>query len=418
MVIKTRHAQDISKICLFLILISTGITMLKENAIPLLKINNIESIMDNFITFINIIIMVGAIICACFVLKQTLFLVGVLSLEIVIIAVLDISKFSFAISHIKQILIVILASYIISSVKNSPEDIYSIFMKSAYVLFICCLIATLIFAVTVKKIYSMPYANCVVFPAIVFLNDGIQKRKLYEILLSILCAGLIIIYGSRGTLVIYAAFVLCKLTFLRKHLKRGLLEHLRIEKKLLMKVYFCILACLVFVALKSRSIIGYLLKNSRTLELFSSGTILKSSGRVEYFWLPIIKGIKSNWLLGNGIYSDRLYLYELFLNEGINDATLNGSYAHNFFLEIIYQLGIIRASIVIIIILAIFLYTVKNVQNNRYSKDIFYLLLCMNIMLLYSSSYLTWDFFWILLGFSIKTIEERGKKQNEKKVVR
>ena len=107
MVIKTRHAQDISKICLFLILTSTGITMLKENAIPLLKINNIESIMDNFVTFIYIIIMVGTIICACFVLKQTLFLVGFLSLEIVIIAVLDISKFSFAISHIKQIIIVI-----------------------------------------------------------------------------------------------------------------------------------------------------------------------------------------------------------------------------------------------------------------------------------------------------------------------
>lgn len=191
----------------------------------------------------------------------------------------------------------------------------------------------------------------------------------------------ILLIGSRG------AFVSCISSILVFFILGG---YFNLRKKIIM--FFTSTFLLIVLWLNIENIIFFLVSlanrfqlNSRTLSLIVEGNVTIDSGRTEIiskFWNNLS-------FFGEGLYSDYV----------------DGSYAHNLFVEILYQWGIIYGTIVIAFILYFFLKGIRS--SDPYRRFVIISLLSVGFFkLMFSNSYLMEVNFWILLGFCLSSLKK------------
>lgn len=231
----------------------------------------------------------------------------------------------------------------------------------------------------------------------------IKKAILKWLLYSTFFLLFIVLRGSRTAFLCAAVFVIFSLLF------SGLVS------KKNKKIILCLLLIFViFIAILFEPITTFLAElfpSSRTIRLLSSG-LSSDSGRGEIS--KIFKnGIFENPLAFRGLFSDRF-----FYSEQMHVPFDITNYPHNFFLEILFQFGLVIGPLLIILLLVLFIKTLlvlnkKNFQNN-YLSFLFYFFFVSGVFRLIStSSYLTTFEFFAFIGISLKINILAKAKKNE-----
>jgi len=255
----------------------------------------------------------------------------------------------------------------------------SIMKKAGNVVFIIgFIVAVFVFTGRISfEGYSMAFSNYMLLPAIVFIDDLLDKYSFKMLILFILTLIIILSVGSRGTILCLVVFAILK--FFKRGGKRSYL-------RLIGNV--CFIGSALLLLIFSDKIIMYLYSfiggfgiNSRTLRLFLSKD-LYLSGR-DRIYDKVLSEISEHLLFGIGIGGDRYIL--------------NGAYSHNIFIEIIANFGIFIGGIIIILI---FICIIKALlQKNSLNYSIIAIWLCIGFVhFMVSNSYIVDMRFWIFLG--------------------
>ncbi len=232
--------------------------------------------------------------------------------------------------------------------------------------------------------YSMSLSYYMLLPMIIYLGELFDNPSMKALLFSLITLLIILSLGARGPILCAIVFVLLKI------LKSSKLTYTKIL------FYLSSFAAIIVTFIYLDSILQYinnLLLNfgikSRTIALFlRDGVYL--SGR-ENIYPKIIEGIQDNPLLGIGIAGDRL---------------ITGGYAHNLFLEVLANFGVIVGSILLITLILLVVRNLLIEDNEKYNIIIIWLSLGF-IPLIVSGSYLMDMSFWILIGLMINSLHSR-----------
>jgi O-antigen ligase len=237
-------------------------------------------------------------------------------------------------------------------------------------------------------IYSQSLSYYMLVPTIIFLDRlfrGFSLPALFIVVFSII---VIIAFGSRGALLCILIYVLLKSIRPSSKLTR---------KTVLINMLFSGLIIIIYLNINQILTIIYynLLEfgiNSRSLQLFFREDVYLS-GR-ESIYQSVLEAIKDNPIKGIGIGGDRLVSGE--------------GYAHNIFLEIIANFGIVIGGMLSVLIIIIILKSLITKDKENYSLITIWMSLGF-IHLLVSSSYITDINFWIFMGLLTKQMRLKFK---------
>lgn len=201
---------------------------------------------------------------------------------------------------------------------------------------------------------------------------------------------LVILYGSRGPVLVFVAFTLYDFVYRQKQIGA--------KKKII--VAFFVAIAIVFIIEYSGSLI-YILNtelvnggiNSRTLNLLTTN-LAHDSGRGEIYSV-IINQISEHPFLIRGIASDTVIIAD-------------HQYTHNIFLELLYEFGIAVGGIMCIYILR---KALTSISFKRFSVDPLESILCIVaiVQLLFSSTLWMNVVFWLWIVRSfVKHSYEKG----------
>lgn len=195
-----------------------------------------------------------------------------------------------------------------------------------------------------------------------FVSD--EKKTIYLVLTAIGTV-LTILSGSRGGLLLFAFSIL--LGFL----------HSKNIKSILLPLFFAVLISSYFMSSWLDGLIG----GSRIVEVLRDNSLTESD-RGTLVWIPVFNAIIDSPIIGWGTFGDRI----------VNSSH---SWAHNFFLELFCDYGLIFGTIFAFWFLSrSYFHIIKN------RDQLFVELFLMSFpQLLLSSSYLQSSYFWIYLGF-------------------
>ena len=230
----------------------------------------------------------------------------------------------------------------------------------------------------------MVYSYFMLLPICVCFEHARLKRALPDWVIAILGTVCIIACGARGAVVSLALYFFVQLlTNLQKRVNGSvIIKFLCISLILLIVVFFYRELLMVCIALCDQ--LGI---NSRFLMALYSDELVQDSSRV---WImeSVVKSLVDN-PLGYGLFGDR-YAIGTF-------GYLRYTYAHNIFMELLCDFGIVGGSIVIIVMLWRLVITV-GILKNRLALSLLHILLPYGLFqLLFSSSFLeNIPFFMIL----------------------
>ena len=232
--------------------------------------------------------------------------------------------------------------------------------------------------------YSMGLANALILPSNVFCLYFFKEKKaryLLEILICVLC---IVQLGSRGALVGILLYV--TRCFIRSTFNKDKILILCGAGILCVLVVCNIYTIAEFV---STTLIEYGF-DSRTIRLL--GNIkdgLHMSGRDEIYEV-ITKEIIRNPFAFRGIGGER--------------ALITKAYAHNIFLEVVCDFGIVFGSLFLAIVFGIGIKTITADRRDSYS-EICLLFFCNSVPLLFFSGTLWEDlYFWLWIMLELKKV--------------
>lgn len=211
--------------------------------------------------------------------------------------------------------------------------------------------------------YNMSFGYGLLLPTLILYNEK-TKLSFLAFLFSLFS---ILSLGSRGPLLVIGSYIVYDV----------FVNH---------KKYIPLLFGGIFIFTVSLlTIIQYLDSwgiSSRTLELLVSGNINYSSGRENYL-IPVLNEALENPILGKGIYGDRVIL--------------QGSYCHNFFVELLINWGIP----ITILLLGVLIFKIIKIyfRIHREARNIFIIFFLTAIFpLLVSNSYLNDNQLFSFLG--------------------
>ncbi|MDD3138451.1 MAG: O-antigen ligase family protein [Lachnospiraceae bacterium] len=224
----------------------------------------------------------------------------------------------------------------------------------------------------------------------------------------IVLSALILFAGSRGALLWLIVF----------YVIYNLLLNRGITKKGLITVSALIMLIIVSILFESQ-IIGLLASvfpNSRTIEMISISNIADDSSRTN-IWKFFAGEIAKEPLRIHGLFSDRLAINQNFMNSNRLGYWITEnrsySYAHNIFLELLYDFGVFIGGIICIkIILLIGRIAKFSRDTDNKAEAGFYLIMLTSgfFMLLISDSFLLNVYFWFFIGLSNRTPKIRKFK--------
>lgn len=236
------------------------------------------------------------------------------------------------------------------------------------------------------KIEYMTFSYNLLFGLSICTYHAFENKSRLSQFLALAGVLVLLFGGARGALVTFLTFLLLYSIFLRKN---------RLNYKSLFLSSFLGMV-LIYTYLNFESIVRSLMVfgsdfgiNSRTLSQIAEGSFLESYGRTNIREV-LIAGITDSPITGYGLWGDRF----VTLNYGHGKA----SYAHNIFLEIVTQFGVILGIFLIITLLWLIIKKVYHNDRSYYFVILFCVIPSGLIKLFFSGSYLNEPYFFFLIG--------------------
>lgn len=280
------------------------------------------------------------------------------------------------------------------SISLSDWNVLKQIMKKASVLifFFGVILGILIFSgKSSVGAYSMSLSYYMLLPAIIFLEEFIEKFSLKALLFFLTSVIVILALGSRGAVLCIIVFVLLKsIRFNFKFTNSKILFNL-ITIGIIIPAFIYLDYILKFIY---NSLLNFGIE-SRSILLFLREDV-HLSGR-DYIYQNNMREIMESPILGLGLGGDR----------NIN----GGGYVHNFFLEVLANFGLIVGGILLVLMIVLILKSLLVKDKKNYSMVIIWVSLGF-VQLMVSSSYLVDIKFWIFLGLLIKAVSPNLQRGN------
>lgn len=232
---------------------------------------------------------------------------------------------------------------------------------------------------------SMGIAYMLLPVLVIVIWHVLLNPNTFDFLLS--CFGVFVLLGlgSRGPALCVIFFIVVFFLFF-KHFKN----------ELLLKGLLIILSFVCFLFLDSiLAVIGSILESiglsGRVLESISGNSFFSTDTR-DFIFAKVLLAISNNGLWeGSGFFADR----ELF--DTANSYT-DEIYAHNIFLEVILNFGIIIGIVFFILFFFFLIRSLIICKDSKYSSFLFAFFCAGFVPLLFSGSYLYSSMLWLLVG--------------------
>lgn len=215
---------------------------------------------------------------------------------------------------------------------------------------------------TVLFNYNMGLAYALLLPAITLYKNKGWCSSLASLFL-LVC---ILIFGSRGPLLVAALYIIY--------------DKIQVSKRNLVILIFLFIVLISLLPLAAELLENFGI-SSRTLSFLLSGNIIAAEGRDEIYG-QVQRLISNNLLFGVGIFGDRVHLDEL---------------CHNVILEVIVNYGIVIGVLLICSVFFLLLKIYIHLDSENKNKFVKYFI-AMIMPLFFSDSYLTSIYFGLFWG--------------------
>lgn len=231
---------------------------------------------------------------------------------------------------------------------------------------------------------NMGQAYRLLIPLMIVTWNALRKPNMFDMVLFFIGLLMLLGFGTRGPVLSLAIFIILML-FIK-------------TKDLGVKVGFVIVGVLLFVFLEPivnffSEIMAMFGMSDRVLADMSNIGEATSSGR-DNIWGDALDLIIKNGAQGEGLYADRSFVI-------INGE---GTYVHNFFLEVGVNFGLYIGLLVSLVVLFVFFYDFRKLKGTEF-LTLLIAIFCFGFLpLMISGSYLASSMFWLLLGVSAKVM--------------
>ena len=276
---------------------------------------------------------------------------------------------------------------------KSPQDIWSGVKVSAAILFFYSLFRAYIAmgqgywtyigpsGIESQRSYDLDFGYTMMFVAVVSLIALIKEKRRFCVVIVIACVLLDLRFGSRGSFLCIAAFLVAVVLLEVKSVRTRVWTSILILTVAVVFLFFgndIILATADFC----RTTLGI---DSRTINSLLTGDALDDNGRSEIY--SLLDSFLYVEFFGFGAYGDRPIIGPQFY----------WGYSHSLFYEFAINFGVLPA---MAILFAISVATIRRIMNseNEYYTYLIVVALCMSMRLIISDTFWGNTFFWMLIA--------------------
>lgn len=247
----------------------------------------------------------------------------------------------------------------------------------------------IVFLVLFPQENYMKFSDAISMSAAILVYSGFQGNKL-DLMGGFLVLLSIVIFGGRGALLSLIILIILLAFFLDRN------------KKKKMHYVLIFIFVLPFLLLALLSVVDF--SESRTVQMLVSGDGSYDSSR-SLIWEVLFLELSNNPIAGLGMRGDTYILPYFFKDES------NVAYAHNIFIELFCDFGIVVGGIIAFLLLYILIKgLVLNYEVNPKIKGFINVFFCVSfIQLLSSRTYLMENNFYVLIFFVIEIYFSKGK---------
>lgn len=291
-----------------------------------------------------------------------------------------------------------------SKLKNT-EQLFKYMRVASYIAIIASVIHYILANFYFKSLVqdNMAYAYELLLPTLFLYNEFTNKKGFFNALFSIIGIVSIVISGTRGPLICIFIYIVLHALLHSTPIKATLLVIISTLLLIFNKV-FGLLEILLKLLSDLLTKMGFA---SRSLTMLLNKEFTSINSRDEIY-KATIDAIKKRPLFGYGICGDR---YAIIQQLGVDK-----NYAHNLFLEIWCDFGLILGT-VLIIALGVLIYKAFKKSCNIIEKEFIMMLFSSSVIQLFmSASFITSKRLWLLVGYCF-SILYKYKWQTEKTAI-
>ena len=288
--------------------------------------------------------------------------------------------------------------FVVGNSLDNLNEIIEVFKKYVYLILLSNIALILFCILTGRPMLGNMEISYTILPLLLFsLLIFLNENKIKFLIIALFSSAIIVIMGSRGTILCIASFLIM---YYMMNFKKNFFYLIIIATSLIGVIWnFNNIIDITINKFKSLGI------SSRTLYKLQNGDILNDTGRGKIQEVAI-EALNEHPILGLGIGGERI-----LVNDKIYEMTKDMStcYPHNLAIEIIVQYGYFIGTMLIIFLIGLLVNTIKNTSGNE--RNIFLLLVSQEVIkLLVSSSYIISPMFFLVLGISFNKLR---RKTNE-----
>lgn len=218
-------------------------------------------------------------------------------------------------------------------------------------------------------------------PFISFVTWRIFERNsgFLKVIVPIISLVIFLLLGNRGSMLCYILFTILYLFLMKKVYKK---YSVVIGIVLILGAFIAYFNEIIIATALLSEELGF---SSRLFEKFIEGEFLDSSGR-DSLIKTSLKAIAQQPIFGYGITGDR--------------ALLDSNYVHNIILELLIHYGCILGSILTIVCFVIIIKAYRHTPDMGLRSLLLIFITCGLCPLFFSSTYLAWPNFFLLMGYS------------------
>ena len=227
----------------------------------------------------------------------------------------------------------------------------------------------------------MGAAYNLLFPLSIVTWSVICGGSKTDLFLTIIGVVVLLGFGTRGPMISYTLYFAIMMFFHTKNTRQ--------------KIFIIFIALMVILLLNPllgflRDVLSSLGLSSRVLESIINRELTNTETR-DGIYEKVIDNILDNDVYGSGLFSDRSLIK-------LQDGYL---YAHNIFLEILLDFGIYIGIAIFVVLFSLFFWCIFKTRGTKYSGLFMAFFFTGFFPLLVSGSYLSFYYFWLLLGVTI-----------------
>lgn len=285
--------------------------------------------------------------------------------------------------------------FVVGNSLDNLNEIIEVFKKYVYLILLSNIALILFCILTGRPMLGNMEISYTILPLLLFsLLIFLNENKIRFLIIALFSSAIIVIMGSRGTILCIAGFLIM---YYMMNFKKNFFYLIIITTSLIGVIWN--FNNIIDITINKFESLGI---SSRTLYKLQNGDILNDTGRGKIQEVAI-EALNEHPILGLGIGGERI-----LVNDKIYEMTKDMStcYPHNLAIEIIVQYGYFIGTMLIIFLIGLLVNTIKNTSGNE--RNIFLLLVSQEVIkLLVSSSYIISPMFFLVLGISFNKLRRK-----------